>query len=118
MTTSATRFRPRCSRHVLGVIKLHVETFFEARWKALERRIAALRVRMTNQAHRYRRRCELPAMAIRARFVTGKPGRRGVVGAFMTGNAGNRAMPGTAMEKLGVVSLGALDRGGPQQTQI
>ena len=109
MATHAAGLRARGAGIVLGVIKLHVERFVEAREKILQRRIAALRVGVADQAHRYRRRGELSAMTIRAGFVAGKARRRGVVGAFVARRAGERAMTCTAVEELGVVSFGTLD---------
>jgi hypothetical protein len=64
---------------------------------------------MTDQAHRYRRRCELSAMTIGASFVPGETRRCRVVGAFVTRGAGECAMPLAAVKKLGVISFRALD---------
>lgn len=88
MTTSAAGLRTRCPGHVLRVIEFHIERLVEACGKTLQWRIAALRVGVTDQAHRYRGRSELSAMAVGAGFVTGKPRRRGVVSAFVTRRAG------------------------------
>ena len=111
VTTGAACLRTRRAGIVLRVIKLHIERFVEARGKIFQRRIAALGVGVTDDAHRNRRRRELPAMAVGAGFVTGKTRRRRVVGAFVTRSAGERAMPLAVVEKLRVISLGALDHG-------
>src|SRR5258708_35562213 len=52
MTSNATILWLRRATEVLRVIKLYVETFFELIRKILERRLAAVHVRMTNLAHR------------------------------------------------------------------
>lgn len=111
VTAHTTVLRTRRSGHVLRVIKFHVERLVEACGKISQRRIAGLHVGMTDQAHGYRRCCELPAMAIGAGFVTGKPRRRRIVGAFVTGVAGKRAMACAAVEKLRVVGAGVLGHG-------
>lgn len=108
VTTGATSLRTRRAGVVLRVIELHVERFVEARGKTLEWWIAALRVGVTDQTHRNRRRRELTAMAVGTGFVAGKTRRRGVVGAFVTRRARESAMPLAAVEKLRVISFGAL----------
>jgi hypothetical protein len=47
-------------------------------------------------------------MAIRASFVTGKARCGRVIGALVTGVAGNGAVASAAMKELGVVELRAL----------
>jgi len=84
----ATLLRFRRAAHVLRVIELHVETLVEARGKTPQWWIAALRVGVTDQTHRNRGRRELSAMTVSARFVTGEAWPRRVVGAFVTGGAG------------------------------
>ena len=108
VATGATSLRTRRARVVLRVIELHIERFVETGGKILQRWIAALRVGVTDQAHRDRRRRELSAMAVGARFVAGKTRRRGVIGAFVTRGACECAMPLAAVEKLRVVRLRAL----------
>lgn len=108
MTSGATILRARCSRVVLRVIEPHVECFIKTRGKILERWVIALRVRVTDQAHRNRGRRKLAAMAVGAGFVTRETRRDRVVGAFVTRVARERAMLRAAVEKLGEVSVGAL----------
>ena len=100
--------RARGAGVVLGVIELDVERFVETCRKILERRVVALSIGMTDQAHWNRRRRELTAMAIGAGFMTGKARRDVVVGAFVTRVAGDRTMFRARVEKLGVISLGTL----------
>ena len=110
MARSATRLWTRRAGVVLRVIKLHVERFVEARGESFQRRVAALRVGVTDEAHRNRRRRELSAMAVGAGFVTRKTRRCGVVGAFVTRGARECAVALTVVEKLRVITLGSLDR--------
>lgn len=111
VTSGATIRRPGGVGVVLRVIELYVERFVEAGGKVFQRRIVALRVGVTDHAHRDRGGRELSAMAVGAGLVTGKTRRRGVVGAFVTRGAGERAMFGARVEKLGVVSFGRLGHG-------
>ena len=111
MTTGATIRRTRRSGVVLRVIELHVESFVEAHRKILQRRVVALRIRVTNQAHRNCGRRELAAMAVSAGFVTGEARRVRVVTAVVTRVAGKRAMLRAAMKKLGEISIGSLGIG-------
>jgi hypothetical protein len=110
MTAITTLRRPRLAVHVLCVIELHVETFVEARGKILERRISALRICVTYETHRNRRRRELSAMTISAGFVTRETRRGGVVGAFVTGRAGERTVSLARVEKPGIIELRPLRR--------
>ena len=111
VTTGAAVCGTRRSGVVLRVIELHVESLVEAHRKTLQRRVVALRVRVTDQAHRNRGRCELAAMTVSAGFVTGEARRDRVVGAFVTRVAGERAMLRAAMKKLGEISIGSLGIG-------
>lgn len=72
MTTVATLWWSSRAAHVLSVIKLHVKALVESGGKVLQWRITALGIGVADQTHRNRRRCELPAMAVGAGFVTGK----------------------------------------------
>ena len=108
VTTGATVRRARGTGVVLRVIELHVERFNETRGKVFQRRIVALRVRVANQAHRDRGRRGLAAMAVGAGFVSRETRPDRVVGAFVTRVARERAMLRAAVEKLGVIGVGAL----------
>lgn len=108
VTAIATLRRSRFALVVLRVIELHVEAFIESRWKILERWIAALRVAVANQTHRNCRRRELSAVTISARLVSGEARRGGVVGAFVTGRAGEGTVSLARVEKLRVIDLRSL----------
>ena len=84
MTTRATSLWAGGSGIVLRVIEFDVEGLVEAYGKIFERWIVAADIRVTDRAHRHLRCGELAAVTIRARFVTGKPWRRRVVGALVT----------------------------------
>jgi len=90
---------------MLRVIELDIEWFVEACGKIFQRRIVAADVGVTNLAHRDLRRRELAAMTIRARFVTGKPRCRRVVGALVTRVAGQGTVTLAVVKKLRVVDL-------------
>jgi hypothetical protein len=92
VTAIATLRGSRFAFHVLRVIEFHVEAFIESGREILERRVAAFCICVTDETHRNRRRCELPAVTISAGFVTGETRRRGVVSAFVTRRAGEGAM--------------------------
>ena len=100
VTTRATSLRASRAGVVLRVIELDVEWFIEARREVFQRWIVCFRVCVADQTHRYRRCGELPAMAVGAGFVARKARRRGVVSAFVTRIAGDRAMAWTAVQKL------------------
>ena len=95
---------------VLRVIELHIEAFVETRREILQRRISALCIGVTDETHRNRRRCELSAMTISAGLVTREAGRGGVVGAFVTGSAGNGTVSLAGVEELRVIELRPLCR--------
>src|ERR1044071_605917 len=105
MTTGAALLWFCRSRVVLRVIELHVEWFVEAGRKILERRIVAARVCVADNAHRYLRRCELAAMTISARLVTGKARRCRVVCAFVTRVAGEGIVLLARVKKFRVVAV-------------
>ena len=85
------------------MIKLHVERFIEACGETFQRRIAAACVRVADDAHRNLRRCELAAMTVGARFVTGKARRGRVVRTFVTRVAGDGGVFLARVKELGVV---------------
>ena len=117
VTAITALLRSRFTFHVLRVIELHVEAFVEARGEILQRRVSALRIRVTDETHRNRRRRELSSMAIRAGFVTGETWRRGVISAFVTGSAGNGTVSLARVEKLGVIEFGTLSSGHRAEAQ-
>ena len=105
MTARATSLRAGSASVVLRVIELDVERLVETRRKIFQRRVVAADVRMTDLAHRNLRRRELAAMTIRARFVSRKTRRRGIVGAFVTRVAGEGTVTLAAVNKLRVIVL-------------
>ena len=117
VATDAAGLGARCAGVVLRVVELHSEGFVEARGKILQRRIAALGVGVTDQAHRDRRRRELSAMAVGAGFVTGEARRRGIVGAFVTRGARECAMALAAVKKFRIIRLRTLDHRYTQQKE-
>ena len=84
MTSNAASLWPRRARHVLRVIELHVEAFFEAGSESLPRRIVSVHARVADRTHRHIRRGELRQMTPGAVFVAGKDRLSGVVIAMMT----------------------------------
>jgi hypothetical protein len=108
VTAIATLRWSRVAFHVLRVIELNVEAFIESRREIPQRRVAAFCIRVTDETHRNRRRCELSTVTIGAGFVTGETRSRGVVGAFVTGGAGEGTMSLAGVEKFGVIDLGPL----------
>ncbi len=72
MTSGAAGLWSRRARHVLCVIELHIEAFFEASRKSLPRRIVAVHTRVTDRTHRHVRCRELRQVTSSAVFVTGK----------------------------------------------
>ena len=84
VTSEATSLWTRRAGVVLRVIEFDVEGFVEARRKVFEWRVAGTDVCVTDRAHRHLRRCELAAMTISTRFVSGEAGRCRVVCAFVT----------------------------------
>jgi len=72
MTRVAAILRARGARHVLRVIELHIEAFFELIRKSFERRVVAVHVRVADRTHRNVRRRELRQVTASAVFVSGK----------------------------------------------
>ena len=100
MTTVAAIARSRGAGHVLGMVKLHIEAFIEPRRKTLKRRLGALNIRMTNQAHRNSRSEELGPVTVGAGLVTGKFwSSRIICAAFVTGGAGKGSVTLAAVDE-------------------
>lgn len=108
VTTGAASLRASCTSVVLCVIEFHVEALVEARGEILERRIVAGDIRVADNAHRYRRRCELSAMTVSAGFVAWETGGCGIVGSLMTGVACERAVSLACVKELRVIDLWTL----------
>ncbi len=90
MTRGAAILWPGRAGHVLGMIELQVETFFEFVGESFERRVIAIHVRVADRAHRHIRSSELRQMTARAIFVTGKAGPRRIIISMMTTGTGRR----------------------------
>jgi len=74
MTGSTTIARPRRSVHVLGMIEVYVEAFFEVSRKSFYWRRRAFHIHVTNGAHRHRRRDKLGQVTVGTGWVIGKCG--------------------------------------------
>ena len=85
---------------MLRVIEPDVKALVECRGKSFQRRVVAVDVRVADHAHRHSGRCELAAVTVCARFVTGKPRRGRVVCSFMTRATGNGAVTLSGVKKL------------------
>ena len=84
MTSAAAILRSHRLAHMLCVVKLHVETLFEAGGKALERSLRCIYVRVADKAHRTRGSEKLIPMAIDTRGVARERWLRRVILALMT----------------------------------
>ena len=92
VTRVAATLGTRCAGHMLGMIELQVEAFFELVSESFERRITAVHVCVADRAHGHIRSCELRQMTARAIFVSGKAGPRGIIISMMTTRTGSRCM--------------------------
>ncbi len=99
MTRRAAVLRSSRAGHVLRVIEFQVEAFFEPVRESLQRRIAAVHVRVTDRAHGHIRSSELGQMTAGAIFVAGKAGPRGIIRPVMTTRARGRCMTLTGVEE-------------------
>jgi hypothetical protein len=117
VTTCTAALRARRSGIVLSVIELDVERFVEARREIPQRRIATADVGVADRTHRDLRRRELAAMTVSTRFVTRKAWRRGIICALVTGVAGKGTVTLAVMQKLRVIKLRPLRRGGSKDKQ-
>ena len=100
MTGSATILWASRASHVLRVIELQVETFFESIGERCQRWIIAVHVRVANRAHGYVRGRELRQMTARAIFVTGEAGPRGIIVPMMAARATNGCVTLTGVPEL------------------
>ena len=90
MTSEAATLRPTRTSIMLCVIELNVKTLVELCGKTLERRITAVHIGMTNDAHRNRRSCKLRKVTVSACLVAGKSWGGRVVAASVTRSARDR----------------------------
>ena len=110
MTADAAALRSRGAVHVLRMIELHVEAFFEGGGKSFSRWIVAAQIAVTDRAHRRVGRGVLRAMALDAVAVPGPIGLRRVVGSMMTTRARNRSVLCTGVQKFRVIEIVTLWR--------
>src|SRR5256885_10129024 len=108
MTRSAAVLWAGGAGHVLGMIKFHVEVFFELVGESLQRRIASVHVRVADRAHGHIRSSELRQMTPRAIFVAGKAGPRGIIISMMTTRARGRCMTLTGVQEFRVLEIVSL----------
>ena len=94
--------------HVLGMIEFQVEPFSELVGENLQRRIAAIHVRVADRAHGHIRSSELGQMTPRAIFVAGKAGPRGIISPVMTTRARGGCMTLTGVQEFRVVEIVSL----------
>ena len=99
MTRRAAVLRASRAGHVLGMIKLQVEAFFELVGEGLQRRIVSIHVRVADRAHGHIWSSELGQMTACAIFVAGKAGPRGIIRPVMTTRARGRCMTLTGVEE-------------------
>ena len=105
MTGDAAALRSRGAVHVLRMIELHIEAFFERGRKNFARRIVAAQIAVTDRAHRRVGGGVLRAMALDAVAVPGPNGLRRVVSSMMTTRASNRSVLCTGVQKLRVIEI-------------
>jgi len=99
VTSNAAILWPRGAAHVLGVIELHVEVFFEAGREGSPWRIVAVQVAVADRAER-RVGCRvLRPMAFDTVPVSGKAGLRRIIVAMMAGRAGQRRVTLAGVQK-------------------
>ena len=83
VTAGTTSLRASGTSVVLSVIEFDVESLVEARRKTLQRRIVAGDICVADNAHRYRRRRKLRAVAVSAGAMTWEAWCCGVVGSLV-----------------------------------
>jgi len=108
VTGSAAILWASRASHVLRVIELQVETFFESVRERCQRWIIAVHVRVADRAHGHIRRGELGQMTARAIFVTGEAGPRGIIISMMTTRASGRCVTLTGVQELRIVEVVSL----------
>ena len=94
--------------HVLGVIELHIEAFFELVRESFQRRITAAHVGVADRAHRHIRVGKLRQMTTGAILVTRKTGPRRIIIPMVTTRAGGRCVTWTGVQKFRVVEIVSL----------
>jgi len=72
VTRRTTGRWPRRAGHVLRVIELHIEAFFESVGKSLQRRVVPIHVRVADRTHGNVRRGELRQVTSRAVLMSGE----------------------------------------------
>ena len=90
MTRSTAILWPRSAGHVLSMIELHVEGFFELVGESFHRWITAAHTGVTDRAHGHTRVGELRQVTAGAIFVAGEIRPHRVVHTMMTARATER----------------------------
>jgi hypothetical protein len=114
VTCRAAACRARCFGHMLRMIKLHVESFIKRARETLQRRVTAVHIAVTDDAHRNSSGYELSRVASYAGFVTREERRRRIVFAFMAGIASQRCVALTGVLEDRVVQARSLRQSGKQ----
>ena len=99
VTTDASVLRLGAPGHVLRMIELHVEAFFEFVRESFARRIVSIDALVTDRAHRQCWRGELRQMATGAGFVSGKTRARRIIITSMAFITADRSVLGTRVQK-------------------
>jgi hypothetical protein len=108
MTRGAAILWTRRAGHVLGMIELHVEAFFELVRKGFQRRITAVHVGVADRAHGHIRVGKLRQMTTGAILVTRKTGPRRIIIPMMTSRAASRCVTLTGVQEFRVVEIVSL----------
>ena len=108
MTRSAAILWPRRAAHVLSMIELQVEAFFELVRESFQRRVSAIHARVADRAHGGAGRDELCAMAFNAVLVAGEGGSRGIIIPMMTTRATGRGVTLTGVQELRIIEIVSL----------
>ena len=108
MTRSTAILRPRSAGHVLSMIELHVEGFFELARESFHRWITAAHTGVTDRAHGHTRVGELRQVTAGAIFVAGEAGPRGIIIPMMTTRTRRRCVTCTGVQESRVVEIVSL----------
>jgi hypothetical protein len=116
MTWGAAILWTRRAGHVLCMIELHVEAFFELVRKGFQRWIAAAHVGVADRAHGHIRIGKLRQMTTGAILVARKTGPRRIIIPMMTSRAGSLSVTLTGVQEFWVVEIVSLrvSQGGRQ----
>ncbi len=108
MTRGAAVLWTARAGHVLGMIELQVEAFFELVWKGFQRRIITAHVSVADRAHGHICISKLRQMTTGAILVTRKTRPRRIIVPMMTSRAGGRRVTLTGVQELRVIEFVSL----------